>query len=109
MRRYIAISSVVVFAACYHGPSIYKFAPVQGPAGIDADLRLRSKTVVQGELLEVRDSSLIVLSDSGRVVSVPVGAIRQGRFGTLGDLIADGVNPESARPSCAISAGSRAV
>ncbi len=96
MRRYIAISSVLVFAACYHGPSIYKFAPVQGPAGIDADLRLRSKTVVQGELLEVQDSSLIVLSDSGRVVSVPVGAIGRGRFGTLGDLIADGVNPESA-------------
>src|SRR6266850_5780972 len=38
MRRYIAISSVLLFAACYHGPSIYKFGPVQGPEGVDTDL-----------------------------------------------------------------------
>lgn len=96
MRRYIGISSVLLVAACYHGPSIYKFAPVQGPAGIDADLRLRTKTVIQGELLEVQDSALIILTDSNRVVSVVVSAIRRGRFDTLGDLIADGDTPKSA-------------
>lgn len=96
MRGYIAIGSVVLCAACYHGPSIYRFGPVQGPSGIGADLRLQTKTVVQGELLAVQDSSLIILSEFDRVVSVPVRAIKHGRFGTLGELISEGVDARSA-------------
>jgi hypothetical protein len=95
MRRYIAISSVVVFAACYHGPSIYKFRPVQEPYGVDADLRWQ-KTRVQGELLEVQDSALIVLTDSNKIVSVPVSIIEAGMFDKLGQLIGPGLNPARA-------------
>lgn len=92
MRRYIAITSVVVLAACYHGPSIYKFSPVQEPYGVDADLRLR-KIRVRGELLEVQDSALIVLTDSNKIVSVPVSVIQAGIFDKLGQLIGEGIEP----------------
>jgi hypothetical protein len=98
MREYIAISSALLLAACYHGPSIATFEPVQGPYGIDADLRLQ-KTRVRGELLEVQDTALIVLTvltDSDRVVSVPVRAIRTGVFDKLGLVIDEGVPRESA-------------
>lgn len=93
MRRYIAITSVVVLAACYHGPSIYKFSPVQEPYGVDADLRLR-KIRVRGELLEVQDSALIVLTDSNKVVAVPVSIIQAGIFDKLGQLVGEGIRPE---------------
>ena len=95
MRGYIAISSVLLLAACYHGPSIYRFGPVRGPAGIDADLRLR-KARVRGELLEVQDSTLIVLTDSNKVVSVPLSGVRFGAFDKLGEIIGEGMNLESA-------------
>jgi hypothetical protein len=93
MHRYIAISSVVVLAACYHGPSIYKFPPVQEPYGVDADLRLQ-KTRVRGELLEVQDSALIVLTDSNKIVAVPVSVIQAGIFDKLGQLIGEGLELE---------------
>jgi hypothetical protein len=92
MRGYIAISSVLLFAACYHGPSIYTFWPVQGPSGVDADLRLQ-KTRVRGELLEVQDTALVVLTDSDKVVSVPVRGIRSGTFDKLGLIITDNSAP----------------
>jgi len=95
MRRYIAISSVLLFAACYHGPSIYKFGPVQGPEGVDTDLHLQ-KTRVRGELLEVQDTALIVLTDSNKVVLVPVSGIEAGIFDKLGQLLEEGVFPQSA-------------
>ena len=96
MHRSIALSGALLLAAaCYHGPSIQTFKPAQGPYGIDTELRLRTKALVQGELLEVQDSSLVILS-ANRVVSVPVSAIQRGRFYGLGDLIAEGINPRSA-------------
>jgi hypothetical protein len=95
MRGYIAISSVLLLVACYHGPSIYKFGPVRGPGGIDADLRLQ-KARVHGELLEVQDTTLIVLTDSNKVVSVPLSGVRSGAFDKLGEIIGEGMNLESA-------------
>ncbi len=88
MRGYIALSSALLFAACYHGPSIYKFGPVQGPDGVAVDLRLQ-KTHVRGELLEVQDTALIVLTDSDRVVSVPLRGIRAGSFDKLGVIMGE--------------------
>ena len=95
MRRYIVISSVLVFAACYHGPSIYTFDPVRRPTGVDADLRLK-KQRVSGELLEVQDSAVIVLTDSKRVVLVPLRAVQAGLFDKLGTLLIEGLDPHSA-------------
>ena len=95
MRAYIAVAGALLLAACYHGPSIYTFDPVNRPSGVDADLRLQ-KTRVSGELLEVQDSALIVLTDSKKVVSVPLRAIRAGVFDKLGTLLIEGLEPQSA-------------
>ena len=95
MRACIAVTSALLCAACYHGPSISEFGPVQGPHGIDADLRLQ-KTRVRGELFEVQDTALIVLTDSNKVVSVPLRAIRAGLFAKLGTLLIEGWEPQSA-------------
>ena len=95
MRAFIAVASALLLAACYHGPSIYTFDPVHRPTGIDADLRLE-KTRVSGELLEVQDSALVVLTDSRRVVSVPLREIRAGKFDRLGTLIIEGLDTKSA-------------
>ncbi len=95
MRANIAVASALLCAACYHGPSIYRFEPVQRPNGVDADLRLE-KTRVRGELLEVQDTALIVLTDSARVVSVPLRVIQAGTFDKLGTLIIEGLELQSA-------------
>jgi len=95
MRAHIAVAGALLLAACYHGPSIYKFDPVQRPTGIDADLRLE-KTRVTGELLEVQDTTLILLTDSRKVVSVPVQGIRSGAFDRLGVMIGEGLDLQPA-------------
>src|SRR5947208_15264228 len=86
MRAYIAVAGALLLTACYHGPSLYTFDPVRGPTGVDADLRLK-KQRVSGELIEVQDSDLIVLTDSKRCVSVTLRAMRAGLFVTLGTLL----------------------
>ena len=95
MRACIAVTSALLCAACYHGPSIDTFDPVHRPTGVDADLRL-AKTRVSGELLEIQDSALIVLTDSKRVVSVPLREIRAGTFDKLGTLIVEGFDTKFA-------------
>ena len=95
MRAYIAVAGALLLTACYHGPSLYTFDPVRGPTGVDADLRLK-KQRVSGELLEVQDSAVIVLTDSKRVVLVPLRAIQAGLFDKLGTLLIEGLDPQPA-------------
>ncbi len=95
MRAYIAVAGALLLAACYHGPSVYTFDPVHRPTGVDADLRLE-KTRVSGELLEVQDSALIVLTESNKVVAVLLRVIRDGTFDKLGTLIVEGLDTRSA-------------
>ena len=95
MRAFIVVAGALLLAACYHGPSIYTFDPVNRPTGVDADLRLQ-KTRVSGELLEVQDSALIVLTESNKVVAVLLRVIRDGTFDKLGTLIVEGFDTKSA-------------
>ncbi|HEY3220572.1 MAG TPA: hypothetical protein VGJ80_07570 [Gemmatimonadales bacterium] len=95
MRRFIVLSTLILAAACYHGPSLQDFGPALWPQGINADLQLDSISV-EGELLEVQDSSLIVLTYLSKVVSVPVRSIQRGRFGKLGDLLPPDIDQKSA-------------
>ncbi len=74
--------------ACYVGPNVARFAPATGPRGIVVDLRLKQARV-QGELLEVQDSALLVLRDD-RVVLVPLAAVQVGSFEQRGVLIENG-------------------
>jgi len=91
MRRafLVPLLIAVIWGACYTGPSVRSFAPAQSPRGIWADLRVdRGKARIQGELLEVQDSALLVLRDGPRprVTIVPLRAIRAGFFPKLGTL-----------------------
>ena len=95
MRAHIAVAGALLLAACYHGPDLYTFDPVHRPTGVDADLRLE-KTRVSGELLEVQDTTLILLTDSKKVVSVPVQGIRSGAFDRLGVMIGEGLDLQPA-------------
>lgn len=90
MRSSIMLT-VAVVAGCTIGPTTGKFAPATGPQGIMADLRVKwgPKGRVQGELLEVQDTALMVLSAS-RLVLVPLRLIQVGRFPGRGTLIENG-------------------
>jgi len=89
MRRASAVFIVCWGAvACYVGPNVARFAPATGPRGIAVDLRLDSAQV-QGELLEVQDSALLVLR-ADRVVLVRLAAIHVGNFAQRGTLVVNG-------------------
>jgi len=78
-------------AACPIGPTARRLA--NSPDGIHANVQLMGRPNVQfsGELLAVRDSTLLVLrEDDAHVVEVPIGAIRSASFRQHGTLIDDG-------------------
>ncbi len=98
MRPMLVVPVVLALTACHSGPSVKDFAPAIGPNGIRADLRLRGVRV-EGELLEVKDSGLLVLrkkrAPAGQpptqvVTLVALAAIRSGRFERYGTLIVNG-------------------
>jgi hypothetical protein len=90
-RSWIVPVALLGFSACAVGASTRTFAPANEPQGIEADLRLeRGKTRIQGELLEVQDTALLVLRDDARVTVVPLRAIRFGSFHRRGTLIVGG-------------------
>jgi len=94
MRHSLMVTAALLtVGACMIGPRTGNFAPATGPQGIAADLRLgeegRAETRVQGELLEMQDTALVLLS-ADRVVYVPIGAIEWGKFQRRGVLIAQG-------------------
>jgi hypothetical protein len=80
--------AVLGFSACMVGPSTRTFTPAKRPQGIEADLRLKGARV-QGELLEVQDTALLVLR-ADRVVLVPLRVIKAGRFRNGGALVWNG-------------------
>jgi len=89
MRRALVVAAVLLgLAGCYVGPRDGTFAPANGPRGITADLRLKGSRI-QGELLEVQDTALLMLRDE-RVLLVPLRAIRRGRFGGRGAWVGGG-------------------
>jgi hypothetical protein len=94
--RYACVLSLVAALACHVGPSIHKFEPAASAHGVQAYLRLgKHGTKVEGELLAVRDSTLLVLRDGERVVVAPIRLIRSARFEKL-DMLMEG-NRLSAR------------
>jgi hypothetical protein len=83
--------AVLGFAGCAVGPTTRNFGPAAGPRGIAADLRVRWGPTgrIQGEVLEVQDTALVLLS-ANRVVLVPIRAIGVGKFSRRGTLIEEG-------------------
>lgn len=72
------------------GPTPETFEPAQRPAGVHATLRLADQTV-EGELLELRDSTLLLLTaPSPRIAAVPLSSIRVGNFAQARESIVRG-------------------
>ncbi|MEJ7809938.1 MAG: hypothetical protein WKG32_05900 [Gemmatimonadaceae bacterium] len=61
--------------ACATGPSVKSFEPATNPSGMQLSLRLRNDSEIVGELLEARDTALLVLARD-KVALVPATALR---------------------------------
>jgi hypothetical protein len=77
-----------LLAGCVYGPTVDKFPLARRPEGVAVDASSPHGPFA-GELLEVRDTGLLILLPPERaagkpVVLLPYGAIRTARFGRLG-------------------------
>ena len=83
MRR-LAIATVVLLAGCRLGTHAKDFPPAQRTAGVAASVRTGS-TTVNGELLELRDSALVVLGT--QLTLIPIRASQRAQFSDTRVLI----------------------
>jgi hypothetical protein len=90
IRQVLVGAATVVAAACFTGPSAASYAPAHSPAGAKVKLKL-TKGSMRGELLEVRDSALVVWNGCHMSV-VLFGAIKKASFGGP-DTYYDGGQP----------------
>jgi hypothetical protein len=90
IREVLIGAATVVAAACYTGPSAASYAPAHSPAGAQVKLEL-TKGSMRGELLEVRDSALVVWNGCHMSV-VLFSAIEDASFGGP-DTYYDGGQP----------------
>ncbi|HEY5060371.1 MAG TPA: hypothetical protein VII52_02495, partial [Gemmatimonadaceae bacterium] len=79
MRIGLATLCLAATACVVHtGLQPREFSPATSSTGIDANLTV-GQTTITGELLEVRDTAVVVLTPD-RVVLVPFPAIAHGTF-----------------------------
>ncbi|HEY2853611.1 MAG TPA: hypothetical protein VGJ18_12235 [Gemmatimonadaceae bacterium] len=79
MKRLAPIVMMLLTACVIHaGPGPDSFPPAHSAAGLSASFVLATSRV-NGELLEVRDSALVILTHD-RVVLVPFSTIDSGSF-----------------------------
>ncbi|HUF25353.1 MAG TPA: hypothetical protein VMM18_00125 [Gemmatimonadaceae bacterium] len=71
-------AAILALAGCTTGPHVGSYAPAQSPAGVEIRVRLRGGEI-RGELLEVRDSGIVVLPVDD-VVLIPFDSIRGFRL-----------------------------
>ena len=81
MRAMWIVALALAPTGCMVGPSAAGFVPANGPAGVTVELRTMRAHKLAGELLEVRDTAILLLaSDSVRLVpfrAVRLAAVRQ--------------------------------
>lgn len=70
-------ATTLLAAACVTGPSVERYGPAHRAAGLRLELRLREGRI-SGELLEVRDSGLVLLTEK-EVVFTSFARIRDLR------------------------------
>jgi len=93
VRCTVALACCSLGAACVFGPRAGSFGPANSPNGVAAKLDAMGKdNTVEGELLEVRDTGLVVL-DKSVVTYVPYRIIQTGSFRQLGVSLYDGHPP----------------
>lgn len=78
MTRLATFSVLIALGGCVAGSTLEEFAAARSPGGAVATLFQRQGTRRVVELLEVGDSSLLVLADS-RVLAVPLDRLQRVR------------------------------
>ena len=92
----ITALATVTLSACAVGMHVRDFQPARGAEGVGATVRTPTATLT-GELLEVRDSGLLLLTrddaaashaapqqDKGQIRLIPYSAIARAQFAQLG-------------------------
>ena len=75
----ILVVSALAACGCHFGTRTQTFGPARGPGGVAAEIVTPAGSWVSGELLEVQDTALLVLSDQ-RIVLVPYSLVRSAQF-----------------------------
>ena len=84
-RTLLGAAAVMTIAACHTGPSAKSYYGVKEGRGIRVKILVGKKQVTEGEVLEVRDSALVVLGKGCAISVVPFATIRMAAF--------KGINP----------------
>jgi hypothetical protein len=92
MRRAAAPAAALVAAACSYGVTAARFAPAMGPTGLSTTITTSSGEAIKGELLEVRETGLLVGTEKS-IVYVPYSATRSARFQHIGLTLGGGRAP----------------
>ncbi len=74
----------LILSGCSFGPSPETYPPARTPSGATGEVRVRG-AVYMGELLEARDSALVLRAAQG-IVHVPFRLITRLRFTHVADL-----------------------
>jgi hypothetical protein len=74
----LVVPAVLLAGGCQVGTSAKGYAPATGPAGAMVTIELGSGERVEGELLAVEDTALLVLRQ-GALIRMPIGAIVSGK------------------------------
>ncbi len=90
-RALVSLLIVLVFGGCHVGPGPENYAIAHRATGVTTSITM-SVSGVSGELLEVRDSGLVVLS-AARVLLVPYRSIQRATFEQLDVSIGGGQPP----------------
>lgn len=81
----LGAAAVMTIAACHTGPSAKSYYGVKEGRGIRVKILVGKKQRTEGEVLEVRDSALVVLGKGCAISVVPFATIRVAAF--------QGINP----------------
>jgi hypothetical protein len=79
MRHVAAVVAVLSTVACAYGPTIASFEPATGPRGVTTTLIAASGEVREGELLEVRETGLLLAGEKA-IYFIPYEALQSATF-----------------------------
>ena len=77
---------VFILTGCHVGTRAKTFAPARDAAGVDVAVALGDRRSLEGELLTVGDTALLLLSERG-VVLVPAALVRGVRLAQRSDVL----------------------
>lgn len=79
MRQVATVAAVLSTVACAYGPKVMSFDPATGPRGVSTTFIAASGDVRTGELLEVRETGLLIGGEKS-IFFVPYEALQSATF-----------------------------